>query len=274
MRGEFIDLGGSRLYYYAAGSRGAGEPIIFLHGFPTSSSLWSDVVPLLPEGHRIVVLDLLGYGRSDRPLGKPVSLRGHADRVLALLDALSINYACIVGHDIGGGIAQMLAVRAPTRVSRLCLVNSVAYSDWPVRDLKLARAMLPLTKHLPQSWGLSMLRNELLRGYCDPLRGARSIDRYLRPFVTPEGRDSFMDHLSALDSSETAAIAPRLKDIAAPTAIVWGKDDPFLSRSLGERLRADIPDATLDTLPHTAHFTPEEAPERVALAISQLLDRS
>jgi len=59
----------------------------------------------------------------------------------------------------------------------------------------------------------------------------------------------------------------------APTAIVWGEDDPFIPRSVGERLRADIPDATLDVLPNTAHFTPEEAPERVALAISQLLDR-
>jgi pimeloyl-ACP methyl ester carboxylesterase len=274
VRGEFIDLGGSRLYYYAAGTRGAGEPIILLHGFPTSSHLWNDVVPLLPEGHRIVVLDLLGYGRSDRPLGKPVSIKGHADRVLQLLDALNINYACIVGHDLGGGVAQTLAVRAPTRVARLCLVNSVAYGDWPSRELKLARAMLPLTRHLPQSWGSSILRTDLLRGYCDAARGARSIDRYIKTFATPEGRDAFAEHLSALDSAETLAIAPRLKDIVAPTAIVWGREDPFLPRSIAEQLRNDIPDATLELLPNAAHFSPEEAPERVALAIGQLLDRS
>lgn len=273
MRGEFVDVAGARLYYYAAGTRGSGEPIVFLHGFPTSSHLWTDVVPLLPEGHRIVVLDLLGFGRSDRPLGKPVTIKGHADRVLGFLDALNINYACIVGHDVGGGIAQMLAVRAPTRVSRLCLVNSVAYSDWPGRELKLARAMLPLTRHLPQSWVLTVLRNDLLRGYCDAARGSRSVDRYIKAFAGPGGQETFIEHLKSLDSSETAALGPRLKDIVAPTAIVWGKDDPFIPRSVGERLRADIPDATLDILPHSAHFTPEEAPERVALAISQLLDR-
>src|SRR5689334_22854738 len=111
MRGEFVDLGGARLYYYAAGTRGAGEPIVFLHGFPTSSHLWSDVVPLVPAGHRVVVLDLLGYGRSDRPLGRPVSIRAHAERVVELLDILGISYACFVGHDVGGGIAQWLAVR-------------------------------------------------------------------------------------------------------------------------------------------------------------------
>ena len=106
MRGEFVDLTGARLYYYAAGTRGAGEPVVFLHGFPTSGHLWTDVVPLVPAGHRVVVLDLLGYGRSDRPQSRSVSLRAHAERVIELFDTLGINYACVVGHDIGGGIAQ------------------------------------------------------------------------------------------------------------------------------------------------------------------------
>ncbi|MDQ2765835.1 MAG: alpha/beta fold hydrolase, partial [Gemmatimonadota bacterium] len=131
MRGEFVDVGGVRLYYYAAGSGGAGEPIIFLHGFPTSSHIWRDVVPLVPAGHRVVVVDLLGYGRSDRPEGRDLSIKAHAERVLALLDVLCISYATIIGHDLGGGIAQYLAVRHPTRVARLGLVSSVAFDSWP-----------------------------------------------------------------------------------------------------------------------------------------------
>ena len=81
MRGEFVDIGGARLYYYAVGTRGAGEPIVLLHGFPTSSHIWSRVAPLLPNGHRVVVLDLLGYGRSDRPSGRPLGPRGRQHRV-------------------------------------------------------------------------------------------------------------------------------------------------------------------------------------------------
>ena len=73
MRGEFLDLGGHQLYYYAAGTRGAGEPVLFLHGFPASSHLWGSVVRAMPGGHRLIVLDQLGYGRSDRPEGAPVS---------------------------------------------------------------------------------------------------------------------------------------------------------------------------------------------------------
>src|SRR5437867_269918 len=117
MRGEFVDLAGARLYYYAAGTRGAGGPIVLLHGFPTSGHMWSEVVPLLPPGHRVVVVDLLGYGRSDRPLGRAVSISAHAGRIVALLDALGIQRACIAAHGLGGGVAQWIAVHAPERVS-------------------------------------------------------------------------------------------------------------------------------------------------------------
>ncbi len=273
MRGEFIDVNGARLYSYAAGSRGAGEPVVFLHGFPTSSHLWTDVVPLVPKGHRVVVVDLLGYGRSDRPAGRDVSVRGHAERVVGLLDALAINYACIVGHDVGGGIAQTMAVRWPTRVSRLMLVNSVAFDLWPGREVKIARAMLPLTRHLPATWLLSILRTDLMRGYVTSDRGTHSIEMYVRPFAKPDGRDSLVEHMISLDSSETKAIEPRLKDIVAPTAILWGAEDPFLPVAIGRRLHTEIPGSSLAVVPDARHFTPEEAPETVADVLTELLAR-
>ena len=273
MRGEFIDVGGARLYYYAAGTRGAGEPIVLLHGFPTCSHLWSETVRLLPAGHRVVVLDLLGFGRSDPPGGRPVNIRGHAERVIALLDVLGINYCTVVGHDLGGGIAQMLALRWPARVSRLCLIDSVAFDAWPPREVKLARAMLPLTRHLPATWILSVLRTDLMRGYAVEERGAHAVERYVKPFSTPEGRDLLMEHLLALDGTETDALAPRLKDIVQPTAIVWGGLDPFLPVAVGRRLHAAIPHATLEVIPEARHFLPEEHPERVADVISNLLGR-
>lgn len=273
MRGEFLDLNGARLYYYAAGSRGAGEPIVLLHGFPTSGHLWSGVVPLLPAGHRVVVLDLLGYGRSDPPKSRGVDLRSHADRLIAVLDHLGINFACLVGHDIGGGVAQSVAIRHPHRVSRLCLVNAVAFGEWPTREVRLARAMLPLTRHLPPSWILSIVRADLLRGYVDHDHGSRDIDLYLRPFVETEGRDALMTHLLGLDCAETQGLAARLKEIVSPTAVVWGEHDPFLPASIGQRLRSTIPGSTLEIIPDTRHFVPVEAPHRVASAVAQLLSR-
>ena len=273
MRGEFLDIDGARLYYFAAGTRGAGEPVVFVHGFPSGSHLWHDVIPHVPAGHRVVVLDLLGYGRSDRPLGRDVSIPGHARRVLALLDALRIERACIVGHDAGGGIAQWLAVHRPARVSRLLLVSSVCFEEWPTRDVKLARAMMPLTRHLPPTWLLSVLRTDLLRGYADRDLGARSIEMYARCFAGEEGRDTFMQHLTALDSADTAALASRLGEIVAPTAILWGAHDPFLPPSLARRLQEAIPGATLEVIADGRHFIPEESPEQVGAALSTLLAR-
>jgi pimeloyl-ACP methyl ester carboxylesterase len=273
MRGEFLDVNGARLYYYAAGSRGAGEPIVLLHGFPTSSHLWNAVVPLLPAGHRVVVLDLLGFGRSDPARSGAVDLRAHADRLVSVLDLLGINFACLVGHDIGGGIAQSIAVRHPHRVSRLCLVDTVCFDAWPPREVKLARAMLPLTRHLPPSWILSVVHADLLRGYDDHDRGNHSIDLYLRPFADAEGRQELISHLTALECAETRALAARLKDIVCPTAILWGERDPFLDVSLGRRLAGLIPGSTLDVVPDARHFLPEEAAHRVAQGITQLLAR-
>jgi pimeloyl-ACP methyl ester carboxylesterase len=273
VRGEFIDLDGTRLYYYAAGTRGAGEPVVFIHGFPTSGHLWTDVIPLMPQGHRLVVLDLLGYGRSDPPDGRPLTLRAHAERVVSLMDALGIQQACVVGHDLGGGVAQAMAIDSPARVTRLALIDSVAFTGWPTRDVRFARAMLRLTGKVPPRWVLAVLRADLERGYSDASRAVHSIDRYIRPFTSDEGRAVFMQHLSALDARETRAMASRLAEIAVPAAVLWGANDPFLSLRLGRRLAASIPGATFEVVPGVRHFTPEDAPRAVSDAIGALLAR-
>ena len=273
MRGEFIDLDGARLYYYAAGTRGVGEPVVFLHGFPASGHLWNDVIPLMPAGHRLVVVDLLGYGRSDPPNGRPLTLRAHADRIVALLDALGIDRACVVGHDLGGGVAQSLALDAASRVSRLALVDSVAFAGWPTRDVRVARALLRLARNFAPEWLLAILRADLERGYEDPVRAAHSIERFVRPFAGIDGRAAFMQHLQALDSRETRALAPRLHAITAPTAVIWGAHDPFLPVKLGRKLAGAIPGATFDVIPGARHFTPEDAPRPVADGIAALLAR-
>jgi len=271
VRGEFVDVHGARLYYYAAGTRGAGEPVVFLHGFPTSGHLWSDVVAQMPAGHRLVVVDLLGYGRSDPPGGRSLTLHAHAERVVGLLDALGIASACIVGHDVGGGIAQSLATHWPARVSRLALIDSVAFSGWPTRYVRIARFFLPLVRHLPTNWLLPIVRAGLERGYYDTTHATHSIDKYQRPFNSDEGRKVFLDHLAALDARETEALGARLGEIAVPTAVIWGSHDPFLSMSLGKRLVGAIPNATIDVLSGARHFTPEEEPREVADILGRLL---
>jgi len=77
----------------------------------------------------------------------------------------------------------------------------------------------------------------------------------------------------SLDSSETKAIEGRLKDIVAPTAIMWGAEDPFLPVAIGRRLNSEIRGSTLTVVPDVRHFVPEEAPEKVADVLTELLAR-
>jgi pimeloyl-ACP methyl ester carboxylesterase len=273
LRGEFVEVDGARLYYYAAGSRGKGEPLILVHGFPASSHLWREVVPLLPAGHRVVVLDLLGYGRSDRPGTRDVSIAAHARRVLGLMDALRIPRAALVGHDLGGGIAQWLAVEHGDRVARIALIASVGFDDWPPRDLKLAKSAIPFAKRMPAKPLLSALRRALKKSYEDEEKGTHSVDMYLRPFEAPGGRDALIAHVAALDPQETMALAPGLAHLAMPAAVIWGADDPFLPLALGRRLQKGIPGATLDVLPDVMHFAPETAAAAVVEVVRTWLGR-
>ena len=273
MRGEFVEVDGARLYYYAAGSRGKGDPIVLLHGFPASSHLWREVVPLLPSGHRIIVSDLLGYGRSDRPGGHALSIAAHAGRVVGLLDALSIKRAAVVGHDLGGGIAQHLAVEDADRVSRLALIAAVGFDAWPPRELRMAKGALAFAKRMPAKPLMNALRRALKGAYEEEEHGAHSVDMYLRPFETPGGKEALIAHVGALDAEETMALAPRLKGIDVPTAVIWGAGDPFMPLAIGKKLQKAIPGATLDVLNDVMHYPPETAPESCAEILTAWLRR-
>ena len=272
MRGEFIDVGGRRLYYYAAGTRGAGSPVLLVHGYFTSSHLWGEIVPILPSGHRVVVVDLLGFGRSDPAGTADLSLHGHARRLVDLMDTLGIEVATVVGHQMGAGVAQALATAWPARVERLALLHSIGFDVTATGTLALARAVFPLTRLLPgRSW-LNVVRREMEGWYSDSYRGRHSIDQYLRPFQQGRHR-SLMRQLAALDPQETGAIATALPNVGVPVAIVAGSADPVMPVSVAHRLHRTLPQSTLDIMDDVRHFSPEEAPERVAHLIEQLLSR-
>lgn len=272
MRGEFINVGGARVYYYAAGTRGAGEPVVLIHGFPTSSHLWAGVVPLVPTGHRVIVPDLVGFGRSDPPLATgptaDLSVHGHADRILALLDELRVERACLVGHGIGAAIALSVADRRPGRVTRVCLVNAVTAASWPTRQAQLARAVAAVSALLP-SWALlALVRRMLARGLPASIHVAHVPDQYLRPFSAPGGSATLVRHLRAL--STRPALPPPSQRFAGPTAIVWGAQDHVLPMADARLLQAAIPQATLNVI-SGGHVAPVESPEQVAAVLTRLL---
>jgi pimeloyl-ACP methyl ester carboxylesterase len=284
MRGEFVDLNGVRLYCYAFGQRGAGHPLVLVHGSFTSSHLWQDLLPRLPKGHRVLVLDLLGHGRSDPPGAAAMTVAAHADRLARLLDIMGVRQALLMGHGMGAAIAARVAQLQPERVAQLMLVNPTMLSAEP-RDARVSARvgrlawLLPLWKRLAPSWLASALHAALLPSFAHRDVGARSLDVYLKPYRRREGRDAAVAQLAALAPSRGDTVAALATDaLRCPTALILGADDPFLPPARAARLIAALQRATggslvTHTLPGVAHVAPEEAPDRLGTAVGELLTR-
>ncbi len=273
MRGEFVDVAGRRLYYYAAGTRGRGDPVVLLHGFPGSSHSWRLVVPLLPEGRRVVVPDLAGSGRSDGPGAAGGTLHDHAALVTGLLDNLGIERAALVGHGFGGGVALAMAVAHQSRVAALALIGTPAFGAWPRRLGRLARLAAPFGGALGPAVLASFVHGSALRGFADRDAGRRSLDISLRASASRLGLDAIRANLRAQQDPAIATLAADLAHLSVPTTVIWGEADPFLDPSVGRRLRDAIPGATLALIPGARHFVAEDAPDQCARAIRALLER-
>ncbi|HEV2130863.1 MAG TPA: alpha/beta hydrolase [Longimicrobiaceae bacterium] len=253
--------------------QGEGPPVLLIHGIPTNGELWRDVMPRLAERARVIAVDMLGYGRSEPPRGLPVDIGSHAAYLVEMLDTLQIERATVVGHDIGGGVAQILAVRYPERVERLGLVNSVCYDSWPIPSIKAIQATAPVFEHLPAGLTTEGLKLGLRRGFVHQERAEEFLDLFLEPFSSGEGLEVFVEHARALDSRQTEEIAPQLSMLRIPAAVVWGEQDPFQKVHWAERLAGDIPTAELTRIEDSSHFAPADAPDEVAEALLRLLER-
>ena len=284
MRGEFVDLGGVRMYCYAFGGRGAGEPIVLVHGAFTSSHLWQDLLPRLPTGHRVLVLDLLGHGRSDPPRHAAMTVAAHADRVVALLDVLGVPIASLVGHGMGAAIAMRVAFVQPTRVARLALVNPTLLSRRP-RERRVSgrvsrlAALVPLWRRLAPEWLASALHDSLLPAYAQRSIGAHSLDHYLKSFRTREGRDAACAQLLAFRASRGDAVDVLAAGaIRCPVTLALGANDRLLPPAQAERLVTALREATNGSLvvqhmSGVAHVAPEESPDCLGTLIAELLAR-
>jgi len=142
-----------------------GEPLLLIHGIPTHWGLWSDVAARLAGRAHVVAPDMLGHGLSPATDGRPVDIVAQAGYLLEVFDGLGIDRATVVGHDIRGGVAQILAVRQMERVARLGLVNSVCYDSWPIPAMKAARKTAGVVEHLPPALTAEGLKLFLRRGF-------------------------------------------------------------------------------------------------------------
>ncbi|WP_055691958.1 alpha/beta fold hydrolase [Streptomyces prasinus] len=255
--------------------RGRGEPVIFIHGTPSHSYEWRDVVPHIEAaGFRTVTYDLLGYGRSERPVDRDTSVAAQTDLLGHLLDALGIDRAAIVAHDIGGAVGQRFAVAHPERVRRLMLIDSVSYDSWPSPTWRrIIDEELDDLPGMSQDAFDALLTRQLGMTVADASHMTGDVlQAYLAPHRSVPGRVSFFEHqVRHYDSKYTEEIGDALRRLTMPVRILWGEEDRWQPLHYAERLRDDIPGAELVVVPGAGHFLMEDAPGRVVREIRDFL---
>ena len=239
---------------------GEGPPLILMHGIPTWSFLYHEVLDRLAMTNRVIAPDFIGHGMSDQRDLFDRSLRAQRDMIVSLMNALNLSSATLVGHDTGGGVALIMAIENPGRVERLVLSNIVAYDSWPIDDM--------ISVGHPD-WGRKPndeIREFLVGGFDDGLsRKERLTPEFVAgivaPYITDPGKVSLVRNASGLNTSHTTMLMDRHAKIAAKTLLVWGEDDPWQPIEDGERLARDIPNARLVRVKNASHWIPQDAPE-------------
>jgi pimeloyl-ACP methyl ester carboxylesterase len=251
-----------------------GTPIVLLHGFGTCTFLWRYVAPVLAEaGHTAYAIDLFGYGESDRTPDADFGISAQAEYLDAAMTALRLARATIVGVDLGGDVALRLAATRADRVAKLVLINAPAYDELPARDIGVmqrstARFAFKVTRGV---LGATTLLQPLLEGSVARPENmpTRLLARYLAPFA---GRDG-VSHLLTLGAAIRRADIEDLdfSNVRAPTLVIRGDHDEWLSRDVANRLAADIPRAELHRMAGVARLIPEESPDNLAEQLLQFI---
>lgn len=266
MRDEEAAVGGLPTRWVEHGS---GRPVVLVHGIPTSPRLWRHVMPLV-QG-RSLAWEMAGYGQSiPDGAGLDLGLAAQADRLLAWLDTMDLDQPVLVGHDLGGGVAQIAAARSPQRFSGLVLTNAVCYDSWPIPSVKAMARAAAVLRHLPDVGLYPSFVQLLRRGHDDQDLARESIGVHWQHYVTHGAAASLMAQVSDLDVRDTLAVADLLPGLDLPARVVWGEADQFQKVRFGERLAADL-GTELRRIPGGKHFTPEDHPQVVAEAINELV---
>lgn len=250
---------------------GEGPAVVFVHGIPTGPELWRHVLPRL-AGTRRLAWEMVGYaGSIPEGAGADISVAAQADHLLAWLDAMGIEQAVLVGHDLGGGVAQIAAVRAPSRCAGLVLVNSIAYDSWPIPSVRAIRGAAGIVARLPLRAFRPVFAGFVRLGHDRTDVARESVGVHWGPYAAHGGAAAFVRQVRSLRTADTLAVADALPGLGVPARVVWGAADRFQKLHYGERLAHDL-GASLVRLDRARHFVPEDHPGPVAEAVEQVVD--
>src|SRR5690606_31785764 len=262
-RSHFVTVDGTRIHYQDFGDP-ADPPVILIHGYTASVYVWRQVAPLLAEtGHRVVALDLPGFGYSEKPTWFDYSIVTQARVVSRFMDTLGIGRATIVGSSYGGAIAATLVLDYAARVDKLVLVDAVI-NDEVRRHPLLRLASIPgigqvNTPYLVESRFFHKYR---MRKTISPanysLVTADRVENIRRPLAAADGHRSVLAtsrHWNAERIERDAYL------IEHPTLLIWGEDDKVIPIENAHKLYDSILHSRLVVLKDCGHLPQEEKSE-------------
>jgi len=256
---------------------GSGPPVLLLHGLgATKASLLPTLGALAPD-FRVIAVDLPGFGDSDKPLAAPYDAPYFAQAMVALLDALDIDRADLVGNSMGGRVALELGLQAPDRARRLVLLcpslawlRSRPWAPW----LRLVRPELGLLQPAPRRVVEAAVRR-IVPGARDGWVAA-GVDEFLRAYLTARGRAAFYAAARNIYLERPAGrdgFWTRLPELQPPALFVWGRQDTLVPLAFARHVRANLPGAEHLEL-DCGHVPQLEMPDEVHRAIRAFLRRS
>jgi pimeloyl-ACP methyl ester carboxylesterase len=268
---HFINADGARAHYQEFGDA-AKPPVVLIHGYTASVYVWKTVAPMIADaGFRVIAVDLLGFGYSEKPAWFDYSIAGQARFVSRFMDRLGIGRATIVGSSYGGAVALTLALDCAERVEKLVLVDAVCNDDvknHPI--LKLVEIPLIgelITPFIADSKAFLRFRmqNTLARVNHHMITDER-IESIRRPLFAADGHHSLL-------ATSRAWRANRLEQdahlINAQTLIIWGEEDTVIPIKNGYKLHNEIPGSRLVVLKDCGHVPQEEKSEIFTELVSE-----
>jgi pimeloyl-ACP methyl ester carboxylesterase len=253
---------------------GSGPPVVLLHGLGATKVSFLPSVAALAGSHRAIAVDLPGFGDSVKPIRAAYDPAYFSRVVVALLDALGIDRAHVVGNSMGGRVALQLGLDHPDRVRRLgLLAPSLAWlrgRPWAPL-LKLVAPQLGLIQPAPRPVVEAIVRR-VVPG-ADEEWTVAGIDEFLRSYLTPRGRAAFYAaarHIYLEDPRGRHGLWTRLPSLQAPSLFVWGKRDSLVPIGFAAHVRRALPESRHLELPG-GHVPQLESPRRTHAALLKFL---
>jgi pimeloyl-ACP methyl ester carboxylesterase len=270
-----VDVPSGRIAYI---ERGEGPAALFVHGVPLNGYHWRHAIAGLSDIRRCIAPDMMGLGHTEVSPEQPLDFDAQARMLIEFLDALGIAELDLVGNDSGGGIAQILATNAPSRIRSLTLTNCDTHDNWP------PAAFMPIVE-----LGKAGRFGDTLAGLLASTAAARSpaglgvafefperlsddvIAVYLQPITaTPQRKAQISKYVAVQDNVQTVRIEDKLKAFDKPTLILWADKDVFFAAEWAQWLAKTIPGTRkVEILEGARLFFPEERPDIFCAAVRE-----